>query len=333
MATATDSGIYSVLDDERINGRSEFFQAYDNGIAGSWASSMYTPIDSNSEIENYNWLGTSPKVSEWVSEFKYSQVPNYNATLRNRDWQSGLEIGKGDLRRDKTGQVLRLISQLGDAASRHPEEIFSDMLLVSETASGDDLYTKAWDGQAFFDTDHSYANSNFTTDQTNDLTNSEVSALNVTTAASPTADEMAAILVGMVTHFYTLKDDQARPINGGLRNFTVMVGTGDLASAAAQAVSRDNLTSGATNPVVGLRSMGVGGLNVVLNPYLSSLTTKVFIMSGDGALRPFIRQEEVGLSVWEKMPEEDEKTIKVGTNSTHGYGFARWQSAVIGTLS
>lgn len=333
MAASTDSGIYSVLDDERINGRSEFFQAFDNGIAGSWASSMYTGVDSNSEIENYNWLGTAPKMAEWEGEFKYSEVPNYNATLRNRDWQSGLEIAKGDLRRDKTGQIQRLVAQLGEAASRHPEEIYSDMLLTSETASGTDLYGKAWDGQAFFDTDHSYANSKFTTNQTNDLTSSEVAGLNVATAAAPTADEMASALVGMITHFYTLKDDQARPINSGLRNFTVMVGTGALASAAAQAITRDNLTSGATNPVQGLNAMGVGNLNVILNPYLSSLTTKVFIMSGDGALRPFIRQEEVGLSVWEIMPQQDQKVIKVGTNSTHGYGFARWQSAVIGTLS
>lgn len=333
MASSTDSGIYSVLDDERINGRSEFFQAFSDGIDGSWASTVYTNIDSNSEIENYNWLGTAPAVSEWVSEFKYSQVPNYNATLRNRDWQSGLEIMKGDLRRDKTGQVQRLISQLGEAAAMHPEEIYSDMLLTSETASGTDLFTRAWDGQAFYDTDHTYANSNFTSNQTNDLTATEVPALNVAVPTNPTADEMAQILVGMITHFWTLKDDQGRPINNGLRNFTVMVGTGPLAAAASQAISRDQLSQGETNPIIGLQSMGIGNLNVVLNPRLSSLTTKIFIMSPDGPLRPFIRQEEVSLSLFEKDEGEDVKFIKVGSNSTHGYGFARWQSSVIGTLS
>lgn len=333
MATSTDSGIYSVLDDERINGRSEFFQAYGMGIEGSWASTMYTGIDSSSEIENYNWLGTAPKMSEWVSEFKYSQVPNYNATLRNRDWQSGLDVPKGDIRRDKTGQIRSLIAQLGDAAARHPEETYSDMLLTSETASGTDLYGKAWDGQAFFDTDHTYANSKFTTNQTNDLTATEVAGLNVATATAPTADEMADILVGMITHFWTLKDDQGRSINGGLRNYTVMAGTGPIAAAAAQAIGRETLTSGETNPVVGLRQMGIGSLNVVLNPELSSLTTKIFIMSPDGPLRPFIRQEEVGLELFEKNPGPDAKNVLVGTKATAGYGFARWQSAVIGTLS
>ena len=333
MATSTDSGIYSVLDDERINGASAFFQAYDNGIDGSWAGGVSTTVSSNSEIENYNWLGTAPSMSEWVSEFKYSQVPNYNATLRNRDWQSGLDIAKGDIRRDKTMQIRALISQLGESAAQHPEEIYSDMLLTSETASGTDLYGKAWDGQAFYDTDHSYANSKFTTNQTNDLTATEVAALNVGTATAPTADEMADILVGMITHFWTLKDDQGRAINGNLRNFTVMAGTGPIAAAAAQAIGRETLTSGESNPVLGLRQMGLGTLNVVLNPVLSSLTTKIFIMSPDGALRPFIKQEEVGLEVFEKDPGPDAKNVLVGAKSTTGYGFARWQSSVIGTLS
>lgn len=333
MATSTDSGIYSVLDDERINGRSALFQAYNDGIDGSWATSLYTEIDSDSEIENYNWLGTAPKMQEWGSEFKYSEVPNYNATLRNRDWQSGELVKKGDIRRDKTGQVRTLMGQLGSAAATHPEEVFSTMLVSSETAGGTDLYDQAWDGQAFFDTDHSYTGAEFTTNQTNDLTASEVAALNVSTATAPTADEMASVIVGMVTHFYTLKDDRARPINANLRNFTIMAGTGPIAAAAAQAVTRDNLTSGATNPVQGLNAMGVGGINVILNPRLSALTTKVFIFSGDGALRPFIYQDEVGLNVWEIDPGQDQKYIKVGANKTGGFGFARWQSALIGTLS
>lgn len=330
---ATDSGVYSVLDDERINGRSEFFKAMSDSVAGDWTPDVVSTIQSTSEIENYNWLGTSPKMALWEGGAPYGERPNFSATLQNKDYFAGEQIAKGDIRRDKTGQVRNIIAGLGESVALWPVEEVTSLISNSETASGTDLSGKAWDGQAFFDTDHTYAGAEFSSNQSNDITTTEVAALNVATATAPTADEMADVLTGMVTYMYTLKDDRGRPINGGLSAFTLVVGTGPLAAAAMSAIGLESLTSGASNPLRGMLGQTGGSISVKLDPRLSSKTTKLYLFGRGMRSTPFIYQDEVGLQLFERDPGEDQKYVYVGAKRTGRYGFGQWQKALLGTLS
>lgn len=323
------SGVYSVLDDERINGRADFFAGLGMGIDGSWATNIGTLIPSNSETENYNWLGTVPQLSVWEGEALLQELPNYSATLTNDEYISALGINKNDIRRDKTGQIRQRMSWLGRRAATHWEKLVSDLIIASETAAGTDISGKAFDGQAFFDTDHSYTGSNFTTNQSNDLSGG---VWDVATAASPTPDEAADCVLDMVGNFYALKDDQGEPINGDASNFLIMVGTVPLYSAFKSAVGLQNLTSGASNPVTGLTSSGIT-IDVRLNPRLSAKTTKVYGFRTDGDIKPFILQDEVGLTVEEEDPGILSKEVRVAAKATRAAGFGLWQGAMLGTLS
>lgn len=330
---ATDSGVYSVLDDERINGRSEFFKAMESNVAGDWTPAIVEVIESNSEIENYNWLGTSPKMEIWEGPAPYGAAPNFSATLQNKDFFAGEEIAKGDIRRDKTGQVRKRLQSLGASVALWPSEEIINLLSGAETASGTDLSGKAWDGQAFYDTDHTYAGADYTTNQTNDISSSDYASLNTASATAPTADEMADVLVNLFTHFYTLKDDRGRPINGGISGFQVVVGTGALAAAAMSAVGLQNLTSGASNPLAGMVSRAGVSVDVKLDPRLSAKTTKVYVNALGGNAKPFIYQDEVGLELFEHDPGKDHKYLKIGAKRTGRFGYGHWQKSLVGTLS
>lgn len=321
---STDSGHYSVLDDERINGRSAFFDGLGKRIDGSWATSIGTLISSDSEVENYNWIGTAPKMEEWLGEAPLKQRPNYSATLKNKSFISAERIDKGDLRRDKTGQVRSIISSLGDATGAHWEELVDTLISNGETASGTDLEGKPYDGQAFFDTDHSYTGSEYTTNQSNDLS---AGVYNIATATAPTTEEAADILNDLVGNFYALKDDRGRAINNNVQSFTVMVGTVALWAPLNRAATADNLAGGETN------SAKQFNIKVILNPALSAKTTKVYAFANMQPLGAFILQDEVPVSVGEEDPGRLVKYITVDAQAVRNAGYGLWQKAMLATLS
>lgn len=323
------STIYSVLDDERINARADFFREYGIGVDGSWASSVGSIIASDSEVENYNWIGSSPQMGVWQGAAKLQQLPNYSATLTNLDYAAFLSIDKGDLRRDKTGQIRTRIGALGTRAATHWEDLASDLLIASETAAGTDISGKSFTGQAHFDTDHSFTGSNYTTNQSNDLS---AGVWNVATATAPTPDEAAKCVLDAIGSLYALKDDQGKPANGNAKSFTIMVGTAALWAPFKSAVGLDYLTSGASNPVMGLKTNGIT-IDVILNPRLSAKTTKVYVMRNDGDIKSLILQDEVGVSVEEEDPGITSKEIVVASKAVRAAGYGLFTSAVLGTLS
>lgn len=329
--SASNGGVYSVLDDERINGRADFFAGLGQGIDGSWASSIGTLVPSDSEIENYNWLGTVPQMSVWEGEALLQELPNYAARLRNIEYQAALNINKADLRRDKTGQISNRMTSLGRRTSTHWEKLTSDLILVSETDgsatidSEPDLTSQAYDSQAFFDTDHVYTGSNFTTAQSNDLS---AGVYDITTATQPTTEEAVDILHDMIGNFYTLKDDQGEPVNDNVSDFTVMVGTNALWGPLSRAASVGNLAGGETNPMTQFN------VRVILNPRLSANTTKVYMFgNAGGGIGSFILQDEVGVAVEEEDPGITKKYVIVQATATRAVGFGLWQKACIATLS
>lgn len=335
MAASNGSGVYAVLDDERINGRADFFENLGQGISESYATRFGTVVASNSESEDYRWIGSAPGMDVWEGEALFQQLPNYAAILRNKMYQSGLRIQKKDIDRDKTGQIRRRIADLGVEAGRHWEELTVDLIDAGETASGadsgdlKDISGKAYDGQAFYDTDHSYVGSNFTTNQSNDLS---AGVWNVATATAPTADEAAQCVLDMVGSFYGLKNDQGKPINGTLRSFEIVVGTTTLYSAFTQAVGLQNLTSGATNPVTALSSQGLT-INVLYEPRLSAKTTKVYGFALGGGINSFVLQDEDPIDVMEEDPGMKFQYIEVMAKASRAAGYGLWQRAMVGTLS
>jgi phage major head subunit gpT-like protein len=190
----------------------------------------------------------------------------------------------------------------------------------------------AYDGQYFFDTDHAEGASG---SLKNALTSSEVGALNVSSATAPTADEMANCILGVLSYFFTYKDNQGEPINEMAKQFVVMV-TPTMWGAAQAAVSSNLLNTGSggrDNPL--LKMPGIS-IDVVPNARISA-TDKFYMFRTDGRAKPFILQNEkpVSMSAVAEGSEHEFKNREhlYGVDAIRNVGYGMWQQAIQATLS
>lgn len=302
-----------------------FYPQYEQAVAGNYANALCMPFDSTREIETYSWLGQSSSMREWVGGRNEQSLSRFTQLVRNRKFENTLVIPREDLRRDKTSQLRLRVADLANKAADHPNQLLAALINSNPTA---------YDGVAFYATTHAESGSN----QSNAITNSNVAALDVATPASPTADEFANILVGVAGYMYSIVDDKGDPMNGGAKNFHVLCSTAAQWSAAQRAVSLNNLTSGASNPVVGLQSQGIN-FSVTFDPRLTTLAsaTQFVVSITDSVMKPFIDQVEEPLYT-QLLGEGSEEAFKndrhlFGVQSTRAIAPGFWQKSVRCTLS
>jgi hypothetical protein len=187
--------------------------------------------------------------------------------------------------------------------------------------------------QNFFDTDHVSGDSGTLQ---NDLDASDIPALNVT-LGSETPTEMAKVIVGAIAYMYGLKDDRGRPMNGGAKNFAVMVPAA-LMGPTLQAITSERLDSGSSNPLQAFAAGGGISVKAVVNPRLdANSTAKLYLFRTDSEVKPFILQSEVDVQaqyIGEGSEEEiknDQHLVCAKANRNAGYGL--WQHAQRLTLS
>jgi phage major head subunit gpT-like protein len=320
-------GQLSVFDSRDVIG--SFRKAYADSIDGSWAGSIATRVDTDKETETYRWLGAAPPLREWLGYRLYQAVQRYTMSITNVKYEASLRFDLDDLRRTvKSGnQIPVVLSEMAAKAAKNPERLLTTLITNGDTTTSG----LAYDGQQFFDTDHSEGASGT---QLNDLTNTQIPAADVTTATAPTATEWANTLLQTIGYMYGLVDDQGDPINGDARNFVVMVGTASLYSGLVQAIGLNALASGADNP---LRAMSGINITPILNPRRSAATAEFNIFRTDGNVKPFVHQVEVPLTTSMvgagSETEFDEDAHKFGIKVVEGAGYGMWQHAAEVTFS
>ncbi len=294
----------------------------------SWASELgWLNSGSNQETETYKWLGMVPKFREWVNGRAAGHPKVESFSIRNKLWEQTLEFSIDDLRRDKTGQIMIRIGELAQSGAAFWEDLVTTLI-----NNGNVALNTCYDGELFFDTDHPVKESTTgSTTAKNLITTTEVTSLNVTTATAPTPDEAAKVIGGIVGHFMTYKSDQGHLLNSNARSFLIMCGTTDIWMAAQTAISAPFLTSGASNPLSGLKSRGYS-FNVMLNPNLTSATDMIYLFRTDAKLKPFILQEETAtkVTVIGAGSEEEFKNRRhlFGTERIGNAGYGLWQYAI-----
>jgi phage major head subunit gpT-like protein len=323
------TGAYINLADPAIIG--SFYESMEAEWSKSWASTLgWLNPSSVKDQETYAWLGAVPKFREWIGGRVATKPQAESYSIRNKLWEQTLEFGLDDLRRDKTGQVQARIGELAAAGAGYWEDLVTT--LINAGGSG-----TCYDGEYFWDTDHPVSEmTSSSTTAKNSVSASDYSVLNIGTSTAPTPDEAAKIVQAIVGHFMTLKNDQGHLLNSRARQFTLMVSTVDLWAPIQSALALTNLTSGASNPVMGLKSMGYQ-IDAILNPNLTSATSLVYAIRTDAKLKPFILQEEYGTQV--KVVgagselEFNTRRHQFGTERMGNAGYGLWQYAVKATLS
>jgi len=310
------------LSSRAIIGR--FYETLEASLGKSWISKVAMLFPSNQEFETYKWLGFSPALREWIGGRQAKGLRENGITIENKKFEATLELDVDDLRRDKTGQIQVRIDELADRVNEHWAKLLSTLLINAESQV-------CYDGQFFFDTDHSEGDSG---NQTNDLVTGDYSELNVATPTNPTANELANVILKLVQHFYGLKDDQGEPMNELARTFLVMVPV-PFWGAALQAVRSNLLNTGSGSIDNPLKNAEVT-INVVANARLT-WTTKLAIFRTDGRAKPLIMQEEEKIKM-QAIAEGSEEEFKnnrhlYGVKAIRNVGYGYWQHAVLATLS
>lgn len=303
----------------------EFYKTLEQDIGNTWIPAVSNLFTSDQESETYKWLGMVPQLREWVGGRQAKGFRDNGITITNLHFEATLEVLVRELRRDKTGQVMVRVRELAQRANAHWAKLLSTLIVNGES-------TVCYDGQYFFDTDHSEGDSG---SQSNDI-NVDISTLpgNVHgTTTAPSVEEMQGTIMAAIQQLYALVDDQGEPMNENARSFLVM-GAPSLWTPLQQAVY---------SPLAGalqssLDQIRQGGITItpVVNARLSTWTTKVAVFRTDSEVKPFIRQEEESLQIKAIAEgselEFNEDKHHYGLSSWRNVGYGDWTRACLATM-
>ena len=117
-----------------------------------WYPNVCTVVNSTRKLEDYAGLGSMPGVREWLGDRVFHELRGASFQIENKHWEDSLSIKKTDINDDSMGLYPSFVEALGAEAVNHPDELFFQTLLAGETNA-------CFDGQYFFDTDHSWGDS------------------------------------------------------------------------------------------------------------------------------------------------------------------------------
>lgn len=307
----------SILSSRAIMGM--YFARLEADPGMGWIDGISNMFSSDQASEDYKFLGQSPAMVEWIGGRKAKGFSGQGLTIVNKHYEATIEVSKRDLRRDKTPQLQARIAEFADRAQTHWASLLSTLLLNGPS-------TVCYDGQYYFDTDHSEGDSG---SQSNDIT-VDISALpalvhGVVTA--PSVEEMQQSIIAGIAQILSFKDDKGEPMNENARSFTVIVPVGlymvavsavsTLATAALQQNLNPNLIAGLT-------------VNVQMNARLT-WTDSFAIFRTDSPIKGLIRQTEQDVELKAKAEgsefEFDNDAWQFGIDAWRGVGYGYWQRA------
>lgn len=306
----------ATLGSRAIIGR--FYQALEQDAGVGWVDPISMLFQSDQASETYAWLGQSPAMREWIGGRNAKGFRENGITIANKKYEATLEIPLDWMRRDKTGQIQVRIDEMAQRANAHWAKLSTALIIAGESATG-------YDGQFFFDTDHSEGDSGT---QDNDIT------VDITTTTAPTAAEMETAILKATQQIIGFKDDQGEPMNEAARRFVVMVPTPFMAAAAA-ALNNPIITTGSTSFTNTLVNLGGFSYQLAINPRLT-WTTKFALFRADGGASALIRQEEEPLQI-SALAEGSEEEFKhdrhlYGIKAMRNVGYGYWQKACLVTF-
>lgn len=298
-----------------------FYMRLEQDLGASWVPQVSMLFQSDQEAEEYKWLGMAPAMREWIGGRQAKGFRDNGIVIRNKKYESTMEVPVDWIRRDKTGQIMVRIAEQTERANAHWAKLLNQLILDAEAAA-------CYDGQYFFDTDHSEGDSGT---QDNDIT------YDVTTTTAPTAGEMETAILKAIQQIIGFKDDQGEPMNENAQKFLVMVPVPFMSVAAAalgSSIIIDASTS-RSNTVLTLSSMAGFQVALAINPRLT-WTTKFAVFRADGQLKSFIRQEEEAITV-DAIAEGSEEEFKndrhlYGIKAIRNVGYGMWQHSALVTL-
>ena len=112
-----------------------------------------TEVTSTTGKEEYGWLGQVPDMREWLGDRVIQNIATHDYAIKNRDWELTLGVKRNDIQDDNVGLYGPLFQEMGRSVTAHPSKLCFPLLKAG-------FSTPCYDGQYFFDTDHSVLDEN-----------------------------------------------------------------------------------------------------------------------------------------------------------------------------
>jgi len=294
----------------------------------AWINGVSNLFNSDQAAETYGFLGQSPAMREWLGGRQARGLGAVNNfAIANKHYEGTLRIEKKDVRRDKTGQIMARVQEFADRAQTHWASLLATLITAGDS-------TTCYDGQYFFDTDHTEGDN--TTNQSNSLTYTLASEPHIGTGGtttSPGIDHMGRAMLKTITAMLAFKDNRGEPMNENASSFLAYVPAGLYADAAG-AVS--NLMPSALQ--LNMNPNLVAGLNVTVQMSArSTWTTKFAMFRTDSPIKGLIRQSEQDVELKAKAEgsefEFDEDAWEFGIDAWRNVGYGYWQRACLSTFA
>ncbi len=104
-------------------------------------------VTSTSSEESYKWLGSFPKIREWLGDRQIQNLTAADYTLKNKDYELTVGVDRNDIKDDKLGIYGPMIESIGQEAAMLPDDLIFGLLKKGFTE-------KCYDGKQFFSTTH-----------------------------------------------------------------------------------------------------------------------------------------------------------------------------------
>ncbi len=286
--------------------RSEFFARF--GKAPTHYQELATRIPSNSDSENYRWLGSVPGMREWGSGRLARGMRSEAYSVENLKYEATIEVDRDEIADDKTGQIRIRIGELAERAASHKDYLAAALLINGETAG-----FNSYDGVSFLSDAHESGESGV---QSNRI------GLAVADPTDPTVEEFKAALKTAISKMMGLKDDRGEAMSISASGLVCVVPT----TMYFTALETLNATLiGDTSNVM------AGAARVIALPWLSD-PAKWYLLKTDGVVRPFIFQDREPIEFTSLTADSEEgfrrEKYLYGVRARYRVTYGYWQYAV-----
>lgn len=122
------------------------FRSAFSGTTPQWPQ-IATSVPSTTGTEEYGWLGQFPRMREWLGDRVVNNLRVHDYRIRNKTFEMTVGVPRESIDDDQYGVYTPMMSEMGRAASEHPDELIFALLTAG-------FSTACYDGQYFFDADH-----------------------------------------------------------------------------------------------------------------------------------------------------------------------------------
>ena len=106
-------------------------------------------IPSDTEKEEYDWLGVAPQMREWLGDRVIESLGTHGFTIPNRDWELTVGVERNKIEDDRFGVYTPFVQRMGESAALHPDSLVYGLLNDGATAGNN-----SYDGVPFFSAAH-----------------------------------------------------------------------------------------------------------------------------------------------------------------------------------